>query len=139
MGDGGDEASTTIDVSLPYHMLGQVVPSVVLETRTSVTSLEGSPITVASPRGGITLNGHANVLRKNVLANNGIVYILDQVLTVPPPQPSVDASSSSDAASSGEDSIDRGISGATRIPVLPGTSSIIMGGAAIFLTMMMIL
>jgi len=65
---------------LTYHVVaGQVLSADV--TAGDVATVEGSTIAIATD-GGVTVNG-ANVVSVDVMASNGVIHVIDQVI-VPP-------------------------------------------------------
>jgi uncharacterized surface protein with fasciclin (FAS1) repeats len=72
---------------LSYHVVNGVIPSYNLlnGSTTTVASVQGSDLTVAKSADGqvVTVNGIATVTTPDVLASNGIVHVIDKVLTLP--------------------------------------------------------
>ena len=51
--------------------------------RTSVMTIGGEEITLRSSKYGVTIdssNGHANVVTKDILASNGVIHIVNNVI-----------------------------------------------------------
>lgn len=67
---------------LTYHVLPGVYPSTLLSDGMTIDTLEGTPVTVSVTMGSVMFNG-ATVTAANVLANNGLVHVIDTVLTIP--------------------------------------------------------
>jgi Fasciclin domain len=42
-----------------------------------LTPIEGEPITVSVSNGMVTLNGNAEVIQTDIMATNGIIYVID--------------------------------------------------------------
>ena len=78
------EGKDTLIEILQYHVLevGTVVPSVQVATG-SVNTLLGEMIDIEVSDAGVVLNGVSTVVETDALANNGIVHIIDTVLTIP--------------------------------------------------------
>eukprot|EP00977_Amphora_coffeiformis_P003052 scaffold575_cov186-Amphora_coffeaeformis.AAC.19 len=95
-----DDGMDTLTDILRYHVLpaGTVVPSVQVATG-SVPTLLGPSIDIDVSDAGVVLNGESTVVVTDALANNGIVHIIDTVLTIPPVEiaptmsPTMDSSS----------------------------------------------
>lgn len=66
---------------LLYHVIPGILPSDLVEPG-SITTAEGSPVELVETETGATING-ANVIAVDILANNGIIHVIDQVL-IPP-------------------------------------------------------
>jgi len=66
---------------LTYHVVSGEISSEELATQTSLTTLEGSTLTI-STNGGIQVNG-ANVVPPEIGCSNGVVHVVDEVLTPP--------------------------------------------------------
>lgn len=80
--------STLISI-LRYHILeeGLVIPSVQV-SKTRVGTLFGLTIGIEiSEENGIILNGQATVVRADILANNGIVHTINEILDIPTSEP----------------------------------------------------
>ena len=67
---------------LTYHVLPDVYPSTLLTDGMMIDTLEGTPVTVSATMGSVMFNG-ATVGLPDLLANNGIVHVIDTVLTIP--------------------------------------------------------
>ncbi|GAB4373704.1 MAG: hypothetical protein Kow00121_17230 [Elainellaceae cyanobacterium] len=66
---------------LAYHVVPQGIPSTDI-TPGEVSTVEGQPVTIADNAGEITVDGAA-VVQPDIIASNGVVHAIDQVL-VPP-------------------------------------------------------
>lgn len=66
---------------LTYHVVSGEISSEELATQTSLTTLEGSTLTI-STNGGIQVNG-ANVIPPEIGCSNGVVHVIDEVLSPP--------------------------------------------------------
>lgn len=78
---------------LTYHATDGEVPANALPSLTEFTTVEGSNVEVDD--GGTSLNSGTNIIQTDLLAANGIVHAVDQVL-VPP---TVDLSATTATAS----------------------------------------
>ncbi|MCL6258951.1 fasciclin domain-containing protein [Aquiflexum sp. TKW24L] len=76
-------ASDGLGETLTYHVVGASVPSSAV-TAGKVTSVSGSPFYVSiSPTNEIWINGNAKITATDVAASNGIIHVLDYVITAP--------------------------------------------------------
>ncbi|MGB3298893.1 MAG: fasciclin domain-containing protein [Phormidesmis sp.] len=66
---------------LTYHVVAGNVPSSEVETG-AVPSVEGEDLDITADAGSVTVNG-ASVTQPDVMASNGVIHVIDQVL-VPP-------------------------------------------------------
>jgi transforming growth factor-beta-induced protein len=76
---------TQLSSILLYHVTDTALPAsqVTASPSTSVTTLEGQPIEVTVSGSTVTLNGTAQVIATDIEAGQGIVHVIDQVLTPP--------------------------------------------------------
>ena len=79
---------------LLYHVVSGKVTSDQVVTLTSADTVEGSPIAIAVKDGKVYLNGSTQVVTPDVLATNGVIHVIDQVLLPPAAQASPAASAS---------------------------------------------
>lgn len=76
-------ASENLADILSYHVVEGSVPSSAVAAG-SVSSLGGSPFFVSvDPDGDIWLNGSAQVETTDIMADNGIIHVIDYVITPP--------------------------------------------------------
>ncbi|EON75529.1 hypothetical protein ADIS_3932 [Lunatimonas lonarensis] len=76
-------ASPNLVDILSYHVVVGPVPSSAVSAG-SVTSLGTTPFFVSvDPAGGIWLNGSAQVVDADIMADNGIIHVIDYVITPP--------------------------------------------------------
>ncbi|MCC5938454.1 MAG: fasciclin domain-containing protein [Lunatimonas sp.] len=76
-------ASESLVDILSYHVVTGSVPSSAVAAG-SVSSLGGVPFFVSvDPDGGIWLNGSAQVEATDIMADNGIIHVIDYVITPP--------------------------------------------------------
>jgi transforming growth factor-beta-induced protein len=68
---------------LTYHVVPAVAWSTGLSNGQNVPTLQGSPIRVAVGAGGVRLNDRANVAVADVIAKNGAIHVIDEVLLPP--------------------------------------------------------
>ncbi len=74
------ELLTTV---LTYHVLPVAPESKVLIREDSVTTLQGSDISIEVTEDGVVLNGSVNVVTPDVFAENGVIHVIDGVLLPP--------------------------------------------------------
>lgn len=68
---------------LLYHVVSGAVTSDQVVGLTSADSVEGSPIAVTVKDGVVYLNDSAKVVTPDVMASNGVIHVIDQVLLPP--------------------------------------------------------
>jgi uncharacterized surface protein with fasciclin (FAS1) repeats len=68
---------------LLYHVVSGAVSSDQVVGLTSADSVEGSPIAIAVKDGSVYLNDSAKVLTTDVMASNGVIHVIDQVILPP--------------------------------------------------------
>ena len=68
---------------LLYHVVSGSVTSDDVVGLTSATSVEGSPIAIAVKDGTVYLNDAAKVVTPDVMASNGVIHVIDQVILPP--------------------------------------------------------
>jgi uncharacterized surface protein with fasciclin (FAS1) repeats len=94
-------ASTGIDVSdvktitavLQYHILAGTVLSSALALPEYVATLQGESVLITKSNSGISVNSNAKVEFLDVIASNGVMHVVDSVLSPPslsPPTPAVE-------------------------------------------------
>ncbi len=77
MGGGEVDADT-----LMYHVVaGAVMSADVAGMSFAPTMLEGRNVSIDMRDGGVVLNGEANVVMADVPASNGVIHVIDHVLT----------------------------------------------------------
>lgn len=68
---------------LTYHVVsGEVLAEDVVGLDSAAT-VQGGDIAIEVVDGGVVLNGNANVVATDVLASNGVVHVIDQVILPP--------------------------------------------------------
>jgi len=73
---------------LTYHVLAGSVPASVVVTLTEATTLNGADITITvDGNGNVFINDSVQVTVTDIPASNGIIHVLDGVLSPPPPPP----------------------------------------------------
>ena len=72
---------------LTYHVLSGKVLSSDITTTLRPTTLEGDKLTIVPTDGKVVINGVATVTTADVLATNGVIHVIDQVLIPPTPAP----------------------------------------------------
>jgi len=70
---------------LTYHVVSGEVPASAVETG-MVPTVEGTDLDVVAEADGVTVNG-ANVVATDVIADNGIIHVIDAVLLPPTVDP----------------------------------------------------
>jgi len=80
-----DPTGALADVLL-YHVVGGLALSTDLSDGQMIATLLGEDITVTIDMNGVFIND-AQVIVADVLADNGVVHVIDAVLLPPPPQP----------------------------------------------------
>ncbi|TAK14689.1 MAG: fasciclin domain-containing protein [Anaerolineae bacterium] len=93
--DATSEATSTPDaeaeyyLELPdlllYHVVDGVLLSSELAALDSVITLQGSVIQISGSESALVLNGNVNVVEADLIACNGVIHIIDDVLTLPEP------------------------------------------------------
>ena len=68
---------------LLYHVVAGSVTADKVVGLTSATSVEGSPIAIAVKDGTVYLNDSAKVVTPDVMASNGVIHVIDQVILPP--------------------------------------------------------
>ena len=68
---------------LLYHVVSGAVSSDQVVGLTSADSVEGSPIAIAVKDGTVYLNDSAKVVTPDVMASNGVIHVIDQVILPP--------------------------------------------------------
>jgi uncharacterized surface protein with fasciclin (FAS1) repeats len=76
-------ASDGLAETLTYHVVGASVPSTAV-TAGKVTTVSGDPFYVSiAPNNEIWINGNTRITATDVQASNGIIHVLDNVITPP--------------------------------------------------------
>ena len=68
---------------LLYHVVSGAVTADQVVGLTSADSVEGSPIAIAVKDGKVYLNDTAQVTATDVMASNGVIHVIDQVILPP--------------------------------------------------------
>jgi uncharacterized surface protein with fasciclin (FAS1) repeats len=68
---------------LTYHVVAGSVPAADVVGLDSATTVQGGDIMIEVVDGGVVLNGTANVIATDVMASNGVVHVIDQVILPP--------------------------------------------------------
>jgi len=68
---------------LLYHVVPGAVKADEVVNLTSADSVEGSPIAIAVKDGKVYLNDAAEVVATDVMASNGVIHVIDQVILPP--------------------------------------------------------
>ncbi|RPA66490.1 fasciclin domain-containing protein [Cyclobacteriaceae bacterium YHN15] len=76
-------AADNLGEILTYHVLGASVPAASVSPG-SVATVSGDPFFVsAAPNGDLWINGNTKIVATDVTASNGIIHVLDYVITAP--------------------------------------------------------
>lgn len=67
---------------LTYHVLGRSLPAPQITKFYAVKTLEGSGLKIRTTKGTVKVNT-ATVIKPNVMASNGVIHVINQVL-IPP-------------------------------------------------------
>lgn len=68
---------------LLYHVVSGAVTADQVVGLTSADSVEGSPIAISVKDGMVYLNDSAKVVTPDVMASNGVIHVIDQVILPP--------------------------------------------------------
>jgi uncharacterized surface protein with fasciclin (FAS1) repeats len=68
---------------LLYHVVAGAVTADQVVGLTSADTVEGAPIAISVKDGKVYLNGSAKVVTADVLASNGVIHVIDQVILPP--------------------------------------------------------
>jgi len=116
----------TLDAVLAYHVIGSEVkasqlPSNTAPENSSVTTLGG--VFYLSNRGsnGVFINGRSRVITTDILADNGVVHVIDRTL-MPPSQTIAQIATALSTASSGAEFIQL-VAALVRVPALLDAAS----------------
>ncbi len=91
------EGDALIEV-LTYHVAQGKLTAVDLIEAGTVTTLQGEEITIEQREDGVFLNGNVQVIMADIVASNGIIHVIDQVLVQETPLASiVDIATSNDS------------------------------------------
>lgn len=68
---------------LLYHVVSGEVTADKVVGMTSADTVEGSPIAISVKDGKVYLNDSAQVVKTDIVASNGVIHVIDQVLLPP--------------------------------------------------------
>ena len=71
---------------LLYHVVGSKVDAAAVVELTEAETLNGAKVTIEVVDGKVILNGSAEVTSTDIMANNGIIHVIDAVI-LPPEEP----------------------------------------------------
>ena len=74
-----EDVDTLTDILL-YHVVDGVALAETVVTLESVTTLNGTDVTIEVTDSGVVLNGSVNVIVTDILATNGVIHVIDAVL-----------------------------------------------------------
>jgi uncharacterized surface protein with fasciclin (FAS1) repeats len=83
-----DPQGALTDILL-YHVVEGAVPAETVVTLDSATTLSGQDVTIEVVDGGVVLNDSVNVIITDIMADNGIIHVIDAVLLPPSDLPSI--------------------------------------------------
>ena len=66
-----------------YHVVAGNIPSTALKSTQNVPTLEKQQLTVTKDAKGVYVNGQSKVTTADIMASNGVVHIINQVLLFP--------------------------------------------------------
>ena len=67
---------------LSYHVISGAVPSSDIESG-AVTTVEGADVNITADADGVMVNDTATVVQPDVIADNGVIHVIDTVLLPP--------------------------------------------------------
>merc|ERR1719401_3275330 len=125
---------------LKYHVVSGNIPSSAVTT-SDVATLEGSDLSIVVKDGTVKINDSATVIQADVLANNGIIHVIDAVLIPPTDDAGGSAATGATAAPGATTAApDAATTGATAAPeedgaatqgVLLAAMAVVAGAAAL--------
>jgi uncharacterized surface protein with fasciclin (FAS1) repeats len=68
---------------LTYHVVSGELDAAAVSALETAVSLEGSELEIAVEDGKVVINGTVNVVQTDIKADNGIIHVIDAVLTPP--------------------------------------------------------
>lgn len=71
---------TTISALVNYHLLTSVQCAEAIMAGSLYETAEGSTIEIGCDGDSLTVNGIKMVLKKDIVASNGVIHLIDQVL-----------------------------------------------------------
>ena len=76
------ENKAKLTAILTYHVVAGDNPAAKVVTVKELTSVQGSPLAIVADKNGVTV-GTAKVVKTDVLAQNGVIHVIDSVLLPP--------------------------------------------------------
>ncbi|MEL6605065.1 MAG: fasciclin domain-containing protein [Cyanobacteria bacterium J06614_10] len=76
------ENQAALEQILAYHVVAGAVASTEIEPG-AISTVEGSDVEVAVDPTGVVVNGEATVVQPDVMAENGVIHVVDTVLLPP--------------------------------------------------------
>lgn len=73
----------TLSKILTYHVVGGSVDAATVVTLDSATTVEGSDVGIRVASGTVVLDGAVQVVTTDIVADNGIIHVIDSVLLPP--------------------------------------------------------
>jgi uncharacterized surface protein with fasciclin (FAS1) repeats len=77
------ESKDTLKAILLYHVVAGKIMANDIGSSATPSTLEGTTISVKADAKGVTVNG-ANVIKADVIASNGVIHVIDQVILPAP-------------------------------------------------------
>jgi uncharacterized surface protein with fasciclin (FAS1) repeats len=65
---------------LTYHVVAGAVKAAQVVTLKSVKTVNGQSVTITLKKGSVYLNGNAKVIQTNIIASNGVIHVINNVL-----------------------------------------------------------
>jgi len=128
-------ARATLDAVLAYHVIGSEVrasqlPSSTAPSNNAITTLGG--VFYLSNRGsnGVFINGRTRVIATDILADNGVVHVIDRTL-LPPSQTIAQIATALSTASSGAE-FTQLVAALVRVPALLNAASTASSNLTVF-------
>jgi uncharacterized surface protein with fasciclin (FAS1) repeats len=67
---------------LTYHVVGGLLPAEKVLAQTSLQTLQGSAVAIASDKKGATVAG-ARIVKTDIMGSNGVIHVIDSVILPP--------------------------------------------------------
>ena len=75
--------AATLEKILKYHVVAGEALAADVVTMTSATTLEGDVVSISAGADGVFLNAATEVVQTDVMADNGVIHVIDSVLLPP--------------------------------------------------------
>jgi transforming growth factor-beta-induced protein len=128
-------ARATLDAVLAYHLIGSEVKASQLPANTSpsnnaITTLGGAFYLSNRGSNGVFINGRTRVIATDILADNGVVHVIDRTL-LPPSQTIAQIATALSTASSGAE-FTQLVAALARVPALLDAASTASSNLTVF-------